>query len=100
MTYITLPLFKNKKVNYWINRIMISLVKDFWHWAFFAGRMIYNAFILYFFFIFIKAFFLFVWKTNELTSDQIHTLNVILFAIAMLSLILKGVVETPLNKSE
>jgi len=90
----------NKKVNYWINKIITSLYTDFYEWLHYAGRMIYNAFILYFFFIFIKAFFLFVWKTNELTSSQIGTLNTLLFAVAVLSLILKVFNDNPLSKQK
>ena len=85
---------KNKKLNYWINKIMNAVHKGvsyrYGGWFFFASRMVWNLFLLYFFLIFLKTFLLLIFSSQgavEVDSGQMEAINTVLFVTTLLYLL-------------
>jgi len=89
-----IPLCKNKKVNDMINKIIFTIHKDvsyrYGGWLFFMGRLMWNAIILYYVLTFVKAFFLFSFKAQEvIPAERLEIVGTILWAIGLIYLVMK-----------
>ena len=72
------------------NKLMKALSKDIISYGgvlFFTGRLIYNAFILYYLMKFVRAFLMFSFKANGVVDEShLKLINVLLYAIGVIYL--------------
>lgn len=88
----------NKNINMWVFKVIDSLQRDFMEWLFFTGRLIYNAFLLFFFMKFIRAFWMFTFMDNGVVDPKhLDIIPKVLWAIGLIWLI---VIMFRRNKNE
>ena len=91
---ININVTKNKKVNYWINKIINAVHKDisssYGGWFFFIGRMFSNIIYLYFTMVFLRAFLLFAFHANGITDqERLDIISTVLWAVGLIYLVVR-----------
>lgn len=81
-----------RRVKITFKKFIAALVKDvsynYGGWLFFISRLIWNSIILYYFLGFIKAFFLFAFKSQGIIPEKnLEVVGTILWAIGILYMI-------------
>ena len=89
-----IPFCKNKRINDMINKIIFTIHKDvsysYGGWLFFMGRLMWNAIILYYVLAFVKAFFLFSFKAQEvIPPERLEVVGTIIWGIGVVYLVMK-----------
>lgn len=92
--HLKIPFCKNEKVNLMFHKIVFAIYKDvsyrYGGWLFFMGRMMWNAIILYYVLVFVKAFFLFSFKAQGvIPPERLEVVGTILWFIGLIYLVMK-----------
>lgn len=90
-----IPLIRNEKINKRINKYIWAIHDDISYkrggWLFLFSRLIWNSMILYYMMGFLKAFFFFSFKAQEIIPPEkyVEIVGTLLWAIGIIYIVLQ-----------